>query len=98
MVASKGERDTLALVAAAVTAIFEGSDGQPVPASTVYVALGCDFRAYQKLAGILSRAGLCVVTPSSIALTEDGRRVGRDLSQMLAARAAEVALGAEMEP
>lgn len=61
----------------------------PVPASSIYLALGCDFGAWQRLQLVMCQAGLLAQCGSSqVALTPAGEELGRKVNALLAARTA----------
>jgi DNA-binding IclR family transcriptional regulator len=65
-------------VAAVVSALQEidPHGKRAVPASTIYVALGMDMSAHQRLAAALQRAGYARCTASKIQLTAAGLEMG----------------------
>jgi len=73
------KNEFLATIAATLTALApEGTAS--VPASSVYLALGCDMRRYQILADTMAQMKLVKVTASTIALTARGLECARKLA------------------
>jgi len=46
-----------------------------IPASSVYIALGMDMYAFERMAATMRRAGVADIGPETISLTEKGRNL-----------------------
>jgi hypothetical protein len=74
------------LILAVVSALYDCHEEEGVdeaPASSIYLALGCDLETYMRVAEALSAAGLARVTPTTIALTARGRELGAEIEVAL---------------
>lgn len=58
---------------AVLTVLGEFDDGTPVPASSIYLAIGSDMTKYEQLVGILGRGGAIERTDDAVELTDKGR-------------------------
>ncbi len=70
------------LVATITSTLYE-SGNEPAPASSFYLALGCNMEEYETITAILQRAELAVVTSSTIKLTAKGMEVGKQCQEVL---------------
>ena len=75
------DRIILAVVSTLYDCHMEGID--EAPASSIYLALGCDHGMYTRLAQVLAGAGFARVTPNTIALTPKGRELGAQIDSTL---------------
>lgn len=60
-------------IAGILTTINEVSPNDPIPASSIYLAMGMNYHDYELVRNMLLSAGWITVTPSTIALTASGR-------------------------
>jgi hypothetical protein len=80
------DKDKLLMRLACVmaTLVETAGVGEQVPASTIYLALGCDLGAYDRLVSVGTQMGWLKATSTTLALTFDGQRQAEKFSAVLA--------------
>jgi hypothetical protein len=73
-------RDLIVKLAALLSTLRD--EPRPVPASTLYLALGCDMESYRVVSSVGERSGWLKVTPNTIALTAAGKAKARELEAL----------------
>jgi hypothetical protein len=76
------------LIAAITSTLYEVGGEQPVPASSIYLVLGCDIEEYQMIAKILEQVQLAIVTQETIRLTPLGMKIGKQCQELLESKEA----------
>jgi len=76
------KKDLIVKLALIVSALGETDEGQSVPASTIYLALGCDLSQYNTLASVGEKIGWLKVTSRTVALTAAGRAKAKELQAL----------------
>jgi len=70
--------DPVVLISAILTTLLD-VDPEPAPASSIYMALGCDHSLYESVSLSLATNGLVVKTSTTLALTDLGREKAKEL-------------------
>ena len=76
------KKDLIVKLALIVSALGETANGQSVPASTIYLALGCDLGQYNTIARVGESVGWLKVTGQTVALTAAGREKAKELQAL----------------
>lgn len=74
------------IVAAVLSTLYEVEKDSkiktPIPASTIYMALGMDMMAWEEAAAALRRLDVCDISANTIELTDKGRQWGKVFSEL----------------
>lgn len=80
MLTDKERKQVLAIVGAILSTIYEVSPNDPIPASSIYLALGMNLQQYEYITNAMVSAGLIIKTSSTIAITDSGKAKALELT------------------
>lgn len=80
------KQQLLSWIAGILTTLNEVSPNDPIPASSIYLAMGMNMSDYELVRNMMTSAGWISTTPSTIALTQKGRDKAIELEQAMAQR------------
>ena len=78
------KNELLTYVSAILTTLLEVSPNDPIPASSIYLALGMDLGKYELVKDIMVQCNWIVATSFTITLTSEGRAKATELENALA--------------
>ena len=75
--------ELLTYISAILTTILEVSPTDPIPASSIYLAMGMNLQNYELVRDVMVKCNWVVATSSTIALTSEGRAKATELENAL---------------
>lgn len=80
------KQQLLSWIAGILTTINEVSPNDPIPASSIYLAMGMNIRDYELVRDVMLHCEFITTTSETIALTDKGRAKAIELEQAVAQR------------
>ena len=78
------KQQLLTWIAGILTTLNEVSPNDPIPASSIYLAMGMNMSDYELVRNIMLQCDYITTTPSTIALTQKGRDKAIEIEATLA--------------